>query len=475
MPIDRRSGVPLHRQIYDGFRGAILSGMLRPGQRVPSTRMLAAELGLSRLPALTAYEQLLHEGYFEGRVGSGTYVSAMSPDALLRTNARPVRERGHAQERKRPNAARVPLGRDEGGIRPFRATLPALDRFPDALWSRILARHAHRLTPTDLAYGDPAGHGRLRAAIASHLRTARAVNCEAGHVLVTSGSQAGLRISAAVVLARGDRIAMENPGYPGARAAFEAAGAEIVPVPVDDEGISVAALSALRPGVRAVYVTPSHQYPLGIAMSAARRMALLHWAERHDAWIIEDDYDSEYRYVSRPLPSLQGMDPRGRAIYVGTFSKVIYPSLRVGYLVVPPSLWERFLDARDAFDLCSPSLYQAALAEFLEEGHFARHLRRMRTLYHGRRDALVAALTRYCDGQLAVANADAGLHVTTFLTGRGDDREIVRRLRAHGLTAAPLSICYAGRTRRHGLLLGFGNFDERTLTAATRTLAGALK
>ena len=473
VPVDRRSATPLHRQIYDGFRRAILSGMLRPSQRVPSTRVLAAELGISRLPVLNAYEQLLHEGYFEGRVGSGTYVCDIPPDTKLR--AHPQFSRPKHVVGVKARAARVPAGRDEGGVRPFRPTLPALDEFPHVLWTRIVARQSHRLTPTHLAYGDPAGNGPLRAAIAPYLRTARAVSCEGEDVLITSGSQAGLRISAAVVLARGDRVAMENPGYPGARAAFEAAGARIVPAPVDGEGIDVDALSSIRQRVRAVYVTPSHQYPLGMAMSAARRMALLEWAARHDAWILEDDYDSEYRYVSRPLPALQGMDSRGRVIYIGTFSKVIFPSLRVGYLVVPRPLRERFLDARDAFDICSPSLYQLALTEFLNDGHFARHLRRMRAVYHRRRDALLAGLARHCEALLTVPNADAGLHVTTFLADRGDDRATVRRLRAHGLAAAPLSLCYAGRARRSGLLLGFGGFDERTLIAATRALGEALR
>jgi GntR family transcriptional regulator/MocR family aminotransferase len=277
------------------------------------------------------------------------------------------------------------------------------------------------------------------------------------------------------VLARGDRVAMEDPGYPGARAAFEAAGAEIVPIPVDEEGIDVDALAGLRQRIRAVYVTPSHQYPLGMSMSAARRLALLDWAARHDAWILEDDYDSEYRYVSRPLGALQGMATRDCVIYVGTFSKVLYPSLRVGYLVVPPALWERFLDARDAFDICSPTLYQLALSEFLDQGGFARHLRRMRLLYERRRDALLDGLEQYCAGLLTVANADAGLHVTTFLTEGGDDRTVIRKMRSHGLTSTPLSACYHGRARRQGLLLGFGGFDAHALTIATQTLAEALR
>jgi GntR family transcriptional regulator/MocR family aminotransferase len=470
LPVDRRSDVPLHRQIYEGFRKAILDGMLRPGERVPSTRSLATDLGMSRLPVLTAYEQLLHEGYFEGRVGSGTYVCAAPPEASLR-----VRPRLAVRSATGPRRAQIAPGRDEGGIRPFRMSLPALDQFPQLVWARIVARHAHRMSPAHLAYGDPAGLGALRNAIAGHLRTARAVNCEADNVLVTTGSQAGLRLCAAVLLARGDRVAIEEPGYPGARAGFAAAGAELVPIPVDDEGIDVGALAAARQRVRAVYVTPSHQYPLGFSMSASRRLALLEWAARNDAWIIEDDYDSEYRYVSRPLGALQGMDGRNRVLYVGTFSKVLFPALRVGYLVVPPALWESFLDARDALDVFSPTLYQLALTEFIEEGHFARHLRRMRGIYQRRREALLEGLANNCAGVLDVLNADAGLHVATVLPPDADDRAVIRRMTARGLTAMALSVCFMGPSPTNGLLLGFGGFDERTLIAATATLGEVLR
>ncbi|HKN67648.1 MAG TPA: PLP-dependent aminotransferase family protein, partial [Gemmatimonadaceae bacterium] len=354
LPIERSSRTPLHRQIYEGLRKAILDGMLRPGQRVASTRALADELGVSRLPVLTAYEQLVHEGYIEGRPGSGTFVCAAPPDRMLRARD----EQRPTRPKRRPARRRVPLGRDEGGIRPFRVTLPALDEFPHELWARLVSRHARRIAPVHLAYGDPAGVGALRAVVAEHLRTARAVRCEAEQVLIVSGSQAALRVCAAVLFRHGDRVAIEEPGYPGAHAAVRASGAELVPVPVDDEGIDVAALAALRTRIRAVYVTPSHQYPLGTSMSATRRLALLDWAAQRGAWILEDDYDSEYRYVSRPLGALQGIDTNDRVVYIGTFSKVLFPALRVGYLVVPRPLWDAFLDARDALDVFSSTLYQ---------------------------------------------------------------------------------------------------------------------
>lgn len=465
LPLDRSSDRPIHRQVYDGLRRAILDGRLSPGQRVPSTRALAEDLAVSRLPVLTAYDQLLHEGYLVGRTGSGTFVSADIPDDLLAPPARMPRRR----------ARDVPRPRDEGGLGPFRMSLPALDRFPHAAWARIVARRARMLTPADMAYGDPAGLVSLRVAVAEHLRAARAVRCEVEQVLIVSGSQAAARLAATVLLGPGERVAMEEPGSPLIRAALAAEGAEVVPIPVDEEGISVAALQRRAGRVRAVYVTPAHQYPLGTSMTAARRLALLDWAQRAGAWLLEDDYDSEYRYVSRPLGALQGMDAHERVIYIGTFSKVLFPALRIGYLVVPFALRQGFVDARETFDLFSPTLYQLALADFLREGHFARHLRRMRALYRARRDALLTGLARHCGERLTVLNADAGLHMAVLLADGLSDGQVVRRMADRGLTATPLSTCYAGGERRSGLLLGFGGSTERRLLEATRVLGQVLE
>jgi GntR family transcriptional regulator/MocR family aminotransferase len=473
LPIDRQSGSPLHRQIYDATRRAILDGRLRPGQRVPSTRALALELGVSRLPVLAAYGQLLHEGYLEGRTGSGTFVGAALPDDLLKPHA-PASAPARAGSVR--HSARPPLrARDDGGLGPFRMSLPALDEFPHEAWARLVARHAHALTHAQMAYGDPAGEVPLRMAIAEHLRTARAVRCEAEQVLIVSGSQAALRLASTVLLGRGDRVAVEEPSYPFASVALSAGGEELVPVTVDEEGMSVASLRRRGARVRAAYVTPSHQYPLGASMTAARRFELLEWAFRKEAWVLEDDYDSEYRYVSRPLGALQGMDAHQRVVYIGTFSKVLFPALRVGYLVVPPSLRQRFVDAREAFDLMSPTLYQLALAGFLREGHFARHLRRMRGVYLKRRHALLAGLARHCGNRLTVHNADAGLHVAVLLAGGLDDEDIVHRMAGRGLTATALSACYMGTARRSGLLLGFGGSTERRLLESTRVLGEVLR
>jgi len=477
LPLDRTVGVPIFRQIYDGLRRAILDGRLRPGQRIPSTRGLATDLGVSRLPVLSAYEQLLHEGYLVGRTGSGTFVSRNIPDHLLRSPAVPravpvsrrsteLRERA-VPNRPSPTSWSLPMI-------PFQIGLPALDLFPHAAWSKLVARHARAESPEQLAYSDPAGLRGLRVAIAEHLRTSRAVRCVADQILIVPGSQAALRLAAATLLEPNDRIAIEEPGYFGAHRAFRSAGAQLVPVPVDEEGLQVGTLQRRGASVRAVYVTPSHQYPLGMTMSANRRFALLDWAERHQAWILEDDYDSEFRYISRPVGALQGMDARDRVIYIGTFSKALFPAVRVGYIVVPPPLWARFIESRFAFDMFTPTLYQRALAELLEQGHFARHLRRMRTAYLERRDALLDGLARHCGELVQVHNSDAGLHMTVLLRDGVDDRTVAARLGHRGVATLSLSNSYLGQTRRHGLLLGFGCAEPHRLLDATRVLGEVL-
>jgi GntR family transcriptional regulator/MocR family aminotransferase len=476
LALERNSGVPIFRQIHDGLRRAILDGRLRPGQRIPSTRGLAADLGVSRLPVLSAYEQLLHEGYLVGRTGSGTFVSGSIPDHLLRAPA--VREPPAPRPSVRLRQRAVPNQPTPASwslpVVPFQVGHPALDLFPHAAWSKLVARQLRAETPDDLSYSDPAGWRGLRVAIAEHLGASRAVRCVPDQVLIVPGSQAALRLAAAAVLEPNDRVAIEEPGYFGAHRALRSARAQLVPIPVDAEGLQVATLQRRGADVRAVYVTPSHQYPLGMTMSAARRFALLEWAARHDAWIIEDDYDSEFRYVSRPVGALQGMDARDRVIYVGTFSKALFPAVRVGYVVVPPALWSTFLESRFAFDMCTPTLYQRALAEFLERGHFARHLRRMRSAYLERRDALLRGLARHCGEHVQVHNSDAGLHVTVLLREGLDDQEVAVRLGRRGVATRALSSSYVGPTRRQGLLLGFGCADPKRLLDATRVLGEEL-
>jgi GntR family transcriptional regulator/MocR family aminotransferase len=478
LPLDRTNGTPIFRQIYHGLRRAILDGRLRPGQRIPSTRSLATDLGVSRLPVLSAYEQLLHEGYLVGRTGSGTFVTRSLPDHLLKSPAAArltpsTRPSTRPRERPVPNQP-TPTNWSLPAV-PFQAGLPALDLFPRAAWAKLVARQVRAETADQLAYGDPAGLRNLRVAIAEHLRTSRAVRCDADQILIVPGSQAALRLAATTLLEPKDRVAIEEPGYFGAHRAFRAAGAQLVPVPVDEEGLHVATLQRRGSTIRAVYVTPSHQYPLGMTMSASRRFALLDWASRQQAWILEDDYDSEFRYVSRPIGALQGMDANDRVIYTGTFSKALFPAVRVGYVVVPPPLWTRFLQSRFAFDIFTPTLYQRALAEFLQAGHFARHLRRMRSAYLERRDALLRGLDRHCGELLQVYNSDAGLHVTVLLRDDSDDHGVAARLGRSGLATTALSNSYVGPVRRQGLLLGFGCASPQRLLAATRTLGDVLR
>jgi len=478
LPIDRNTGVPIFRQIHDGVRRAILDGRLRPGQRIPSTRGLAADLGVSRLPVLSAYEQLLHEGYLVGRTGSGTFVSTSIPDHLLRSPA--VRRMKQELDtdtglRKRAVPNQPSPTNWSLPVVPFQIGMPALDLFPHATWAKLVARHVRAETAEQRAYGDPAGLRGLRVAIAEHLRASRAVRCVADQVLIVPGSQAALRLAAATLLEPNDRVAIEEPGYFGARRALRAAGAQLVQVPVDAEGLQVASLERRGTNIRAVYVTPSHQYPLGMTMSARRRFALLEWAARHQAWILEDDYDSEFRYVSRPVGALQGMDARDRVIYIGTFSKSLFPALRVGYVVVPRPLLDKFVESRFAFDLFTPTLYQRSLAEFLREGHFARHLRRMRSAYLERRDALLRGLARDCGDLVQVHNSDAGLHLAVLLRQGADDHDVALHLGQRGVAASSLSNSYAGPVRRQGLLLGFGCADPQRLRAATRILGEVLR
>lgn len=471
---DRSSEVSFYKQIYDGYRKAIITGLLRPGNRLPSTRELATELKISRMPVVIAYEQLLHEGYIEGKTGAGTYVNTSIPDEIVKPVSMKKINELSPRLINSPASSASRLGSPPSLLGSFRVSLPALDMFPDKIWSRLMHRHAKKLPIELMAYGNPFGYRPLCEAIAEYLRTARAVRCEANQILITSGSQMALHLCAIALLKSGDEVCMEEPGYSGARDALKRSGATISPVLVDDEGINIDSLINHGNKVRAVYVTPSHQYPLGISMSASRRLELIDWAQHNNSWIIEDDYDSEFRYSSRPIGSLQGMDNTSRVIYIGTFSKVMFPSLRVGYLVIPNSLLDSFSQLREAFDIFPSIIYQLALADFILEGHFARHIRRMRTIYLSRRNALVDALREHAP-PLEIYNADAGLHLSAFLPEAIDDNEVVSRAAQLGITATSLSSCYFGNTSRSGLILGFGGANERQIAKASRILGNIIK
>ena len=445
-----RGKIPMYQQLYDWFRRAITGGQLRPGQRVPSTRNLAAELKISRMPVMGAFDQLLAEGYLETFVGAGTCVARSIPDDTLSSptlKARKgpqgmVEKRGPRRMSRRGAAlAQAPTQTWLDNLGAFRVSLPALDHFPIGVWSKLVARHSRRPPKGIMAYGDAMGYLPFREAIAEYLGAVRGVRCESSQILVTTGSQQALQLSAQVLLDPKDRVWMEEPGYPGARQAFMTVGAQLIPVRVDHDGINVGEIIRRGRDARAVYVTPSHQYPMGTTMSAARRMLLLNWAMRSGAWIIEDDYDSEYRFATRPIASLQGLDMDGRVIYVGTFSKVMFPALRLGYVVVPKDLVPAFSSARDAADIFSSTLYQAVLTDFIREGHFARHIRRMRMLYMERRRALVNAIQIQMGDMTEVIGAEAGMHLVALLPRGINDLEVSGKAAQRGISAIPLSSC----------------------------------
>ena len=475
-------GAPIYLQLSEWFRHAIAEGRLRPGQRVPSTRALAGELEVSRLPVLSAYEQLHAEGYLETFIGAGTCVAASIPHEA------PIPARGKTGRTvpaaTLPSATRKTAARAAAMASPvqtwlesqgaFRVGVPALDRFPQGIWSRLVSRHARHSGIDALVYGDPMGHAPLREAVAEYLATVRAVRCDASQVLITTGAQHGLQICAHALLDAGDGAWLEEPGYPGAHQALAAVGAVPVLVPVDQEGLIVAEGIRRGPTARVAHVTPSHQFPLGAPLGAARRIELLQWASRTGSWIVEDDYDSEYRFGGKAIASLQGLDADARVIYVGTFSKVMFPALRLGYLVVPKDLLPAFRACRDALDTCSPMLPQRAMHDFIREGHFARHIRRMRMLYATRRAALLEAIRRQMPDDLLVVGAEAGMQLTALLPAGVDDVAVSHAAARAGVSVRPLSQCYRGKARRNGLILGYGSVDASAIDTGIRRLKRAL-
>lgn len=470
----RTSSKSLYRQLYEGYRQAILDGTLRAGERVPSTRVLAGELGISRIPVATAYAQLVAEGYFESRIGSGTIVSKSLPNGGPGAHAPRKAAAVLDADRRRLSLRCNDLPNAEGfyrrrGIMPFGISQIAFEHFPLRIWNRLVTRHSRHASARSLDYGDPMGSRDLREVIANYLRTARGVRCEAQQVVIVSGSQQGLEISTRVLLDPGDRVWMEEPGYGLAHRVFAMGGLKVVPVPVDAEGLDVVSGVRMRPDARAALVTPSHQYPLGVTLSASRRMQLLDWAERSGSWIIEDDYDSEFRYEGMPITSLQGLDRHGRVVYIGTFSKVLFPSLRLGYVVPPTDLVERFLAVRFAMDISPPTFHQLVLADFIREGHFSRHIRRLRAVYGERRDTLIRCLREELGGRAEVPAAQAGLHLSVILSGIAD-REIAARASLENLSLTPLSPFYAGKKCRHGFVLGFGSTPAKEMPDAVHRL-----
>ncbi len=469
--LDRVSRTPLPRQIYMQVRFAVLSGVLRAGMRVPSSRAMATQLGVARASVVSAYEQLLAEGYVESRHGSGTFISDDAA-GLARQRRRTPRVTMPAAV---PTSARAfpdferSMVQDEA--RPFNTGRTLLDAHTAETWRSLTHRAVRRLGPSDLGYSDPAGLVELRANISDYLGVARAVRCEPDQIVITAGTQQAIDIAIRVLLAPGDEVWVEDPGYPLTHAQLLLAKARPHAIPVDVQGLIVDAGRRSAPRARAVFVTPSHQFPTGVAMSMARRLELLAWASQSGAFIIEDDYTSEFRYSGSPLASLQGLDNSDRVIYVGTLNKALFPGLRIGYAVVPRALLRAFIGARYLIDRQPATLQQAVISEFMQQGHFTAHIRRIRNLYREQRDALAETLTHRAAGRLNVALPDQGMHLIAYLRDGSSDTAIEAAAHRAGIVVRAISRFYRAAPPRPGLMLGFSGFPRQLIVPAAARLA----
>jgi GntR family transcriptional regulator/MocR family aminotransferase len=468
-----RGGNPagLQEQLYGAIRRAVLAGELGPGERLPSSRALAVDLGLARNTVVAAIDRLVAEGYLESRRGAGVFIASDLPP-----EGNPQRQ-AHSPGLSR-RAGAFPAVHAEGVLKTAPSLLafgqPALDLFPIELWRRLSAQVLRRQPEAALGPGDARGLPELRVALARYLAETRGVVCTPETVVIVSGAQQALDLIGRLLLDPGDTAAVEDPGYIGAREALAGVGARLLPVPVDDQGFDPAAITAAPTTPKLAMLTPSHQFPLGMTLPLARRLALLNDARERGFWIVEDDYDCEFRYGSPPIQALQGLDGGSRVLYVGTFSKALFPGLRLGYVVLPPALVGDFLKLKATADGYAPGWSQAVLAAFIAGGHMAQHVRRMRTLYRRRRLALLEALDRHAGGPLRPRRSEAGLHlVAEFVDGR-DDRMAAEKAVAAGIGAVPLSR-YAIARQLSGLLLGFAATREEQIDRAVQRLVAALR
>jgi GntR family transcriptional regulator/MocR family aminotransferase len=474
----RKSATPAYRWLYASLRSEILEGRLPSGARLPATRDLARQYQLSRGTIVNAFELLKSEGYLRSTIGSGTYVSKILPDSLLQVTRTPAPKPStqHAKKTRVSDYARRVRLFSSFEIRPsraFRANVPALDLFPTTLWAQVSSRRL-RCASLHLLLGcDAVGYPPLRSAVADYLTASRGVKCAPEQIVIVSGVQEALDLTARLLLNSGDRVCMENPGYVGARMVFEAIGAKISAIPLDDEGMQLRRQS-LR-GARLIYVTPGHQFPLGTTMSLPRRLALLEWAAKSGSLIFEDDYDSEYRYSGPPIPALQGFDRHGLVIFAGSFSKVLFPSLRLGYLVVPPNLMNRFEAALSLTTRHAPVLEQAILCDFITEGHFGRHLRRMREVYAERFSVLLQSACENLAGLLEISGIEAGLQTVGWLRQGINAKSATRAAAANKVEVFPLNNYTQGKPSREGLQLGFAAVTPRDIRRGVQDLAKALE
>ncbi|WP_008313137.1 PLP-dependent aminotransferase family protein [Leptolyngbya sp. PCC 6406] len=478
--LDPHSPVPYYQQIYAALRQNILAGQLVPRQRLPSTRALAQTLGVARATVTQSYDQLLSEGYLQTVVGSGTYVCDQLPETLL-----------HAPGLEEPWVEPSPtlvlsaygqrLVDFVAGPSPepntpisFRYGRPALDQVPLEIWRQLLSRHCRRADWLDYAT-DPMGYGRLRQAIAAYLTQARAVQCHPDQILITNGTQQSLTLATQLLISPGDTVALEEPSYLSARRIFTSQGANLHPIPVDGEGFDGAVLAQTPDAIRLVYVTPSHQFPTGAVLSLPRRLALLSWAQQRGALILEDDYDSEYRYAGRPIPALQGLGSGQSVLYLGTFSKVLFPSLRIGYMVLPSALVPLFSRAKWLADRQVPTLEQAVLADFIAEGHLERHIRRMKSHYDQRRQALVTALQTHFGTRATILGENAGLHMMVRFQTTLPDAELMDRAERVGVGLISAAPQYLGNSPGHEFIFSYTELDQAAIAVGIAKLASILR
>jgi GntR family transcriptional regulator/MocR family aminotransferase len=477
----RSNGATLFRWLYDEIRTAILDGRLPPGARLPSTRSFAEQYQLARGTVVAAFDQLAAEGYVEGSVGNGTFVRRNLPESFLtsmpaRAVVRPSASRALLSKRGRQLAShRFPKLWSNRNVETFRLDRPALDAFPTKLWGRMAARRLRTSAPALLASGEPLGFRPLREAIAGYVGLTRAVKCTADEVVITTGTQQSLDLIARLVLDVGDRVWIEDPGYAGVTELLRALGAEVVGVPVDADGIDTEAGRRRYRRARLAYVTPGCQFPLGATMSLQRRLALLGWAQEERAWIFEDDYDSQLRFSGRPLAALQSLDNRGCVIYSNSFNKMLFPSLRLGFLVIPTQLVDAVRAARSITDRNSSGLEQATLCDFILEGHMDQHMKRMRELYAARFDALVRIARSELDGLMTLNPMHAGLQVVGWLEKGIDENKGCRQAAERGVDSVPLSRLMIQRTMPPALLLGVASADVRAIRRGMELLGQALR
>lgn len=478
---DRTSVIPLYQQLAEELRRAVLQGRLQPTQKLPPSRVLAKTLEISRATVTQSYEQLLSEGYFEARCGSGTFVCSQLPDDHLQPE---LLDRQGSELFNLSLLSRFGtdlLGVDQLDIADpqdeisFGFSSPAADQFPIKLWRQLLARHCHNAMSVLNYLPDAAGYLPLRKAIADYIGRARGVQCTAEQVIIVNGSQQALDLIARLTLDREDWVALEDPGYLGARHCFRGQGANLQGIPVDSEGLEVETLSQYGLPFKLLYVTPSHQFPTGVTLSLSRRLALLQWAEQTRTLILEDDYDSEYRYGDRPIPALQGLDRDNRVIYVGTFSKILFPSLRIGYLVVPTAWIPLVSRAKWLCDRQSPLLEQYALTDCIAEGHFERHIRRMRHLYNQRRQFLVNILKDCFGSRVTILGENAGIHLMAKIETALPDEIVIQAAKRLGVGLISAQNYYLTTPKIGEFIFGYAQLDETQIARGIQKLSQVLK